>query len=118
MLILPIEKKWFDMVLSGEKPEEYRAIKPYWTSRILKWLEYQKSEEKAVMKMLGEQGTVKQMEVLFRNGYSSKSPSFIAMCTLKIGGGYEGWGAVKGEKYFAFAIHEVKAIKRKGGCDG
>lgn len=70
-----------------------------------------------MMKMLEEQGTVKQREVLFQNGYSSKSPSFTAMCTLKIGG-YEGWGAVKGEKYFVFAIHEVKAIKRKGGCDG
>ena len=28
MLILPIKKKWFDMILSGEKREEYREIKP------------------------------------------------------------------------------------------
>ena len=27
MLILPIKKKWFDMILSGEKKEEYREIK-------------------------------------------------------------------------------------------
>ena len=29
MLTLPIKKKWFDMILSGEKKEEYREIKPY-----------------------------------------------------------------------------------------
>lgn len=29
MLILPIKRKWFDMILSGEKKEEYREIKPY-----------------------------------------------------------------------------------------
>lgn len=95
------------MILSGEKKEEYREIKPYWISRILKWLGYPKSEGKAVMQMLKEQVTLKQREVLFRNGYSSESPSFTAMCTLKIGGGYEEWGAVKGEKYFVFKIHEV-----------
>ena len=31
MLTLPIKKKWFDMTLNGEKKEEYREIKPYYT---------------------------------------------------------------------------------------
>lgn len=29
MLTLPIKKKWFDMIISGEKKEEYREITPY-----------------------------------------------------------------------------------------
>lgn len=33
MLILPIKKKWFEMIASGEKKEEYREVKPYYTSR-------------------------------------------------------------------------------------
>ena len=33
MLTLPIKKKWFDMILSGEKKEEYREIKPYYEKR-------------------------------------------------------------------------------------
>lgn len=33
MLILPIKKKWFDMIKSGQKKEEYREIKPYYDSR-------------------------------------------------------------------------------------
>lgn len=33
-LHLTLTKRWFDMILSGEKPEEYREIKPYWVSRL------------------------------------------------------------------------------------
>ena len=33
MLILPIKKRWFDMILSGEKKEEYRDITPYYETR-------------------------------------------------------------------------------------
>ena len=32
---LPIKRKWFDMILSGEKKEEYREVKPYWWKRLL-----------------------------------------------------------------------------------
>ena len=32
-LYLPLKKKWFEMIKSGEKKEEYREIKPYYTSR-------------------------------------------------------------------------------------
>lgn len=40
MLTMPIKKKWFDMILSGEKKEEYREIKPYWTIRLAKSFGY------------------------------------------------------------------------------
>ena len=40
MLVLPIKKKWFDMILSGEKKEEYREIKPYYDSRLNKKLNF------------------------------------------------------------------------------
>ena len=33
MLTLPIKKKWFDMIRSGEKKEEYREITPYYMTR-------------------------------------------------------------------------------------
>ena len=38
MLTLPIKKKWFDMILSGEKKEEYREIKPYYDSRFKSYI--------------------------------------------------------------------------------
>jgi hypothetical protein len=31
---LPIKREWFDMILSGEKKEEYREIKQYWAKRL------------------------------------------------------------------------------------
>ena len=29
-----IKRKWFDMILSGEKKEEYKDIKKFWQSRL------------------------------------------------------------------------------------
>lgn len=31
---LVVKAKWYDMEASGEKPEEYREIKPYWIKRL------------------------------------------------------------------------------------
>lgn len=46
MLILPIKSKWFNMILSGDKQEEYREIKPYYTTRFKKIFEmYPNSKE-------------------------------------------------------------------------
>ena len=33
MLVLPIKKKWFEMIVNGEKKEEYREIKQYYNTR-------------------------------------------------------------------------------------
>lgn len=37
MLVLPIKGKWFDMILAGEKKEEYRNYSPYWIKRLQYW---------------------------------------------------------------------------------
>jgi len=55
-LHLTLKKKWFDMILSGEKKEEYREIKNYWAARLL-----------------GKQYDT----ILFRNGYSKNAPKFL-----------------------------------------
>lgn len=34
VLNLVVTKKWFDMIVQGEKKEEYREIKPYWVARL------------------------------------------------------------------------------------
>jgi hypothetical protein len=36
VLHLTLKKKWFDMILSGEKKEEYRDIKLFWCNRFFK----------------------------------------------------------------------------------
>ena len=34
---LPLKRKWYDMIASGEKREEYRDATQYWRKRIEKW---------------------------------------------------------------------------------
>lgn len=92
-IILPIKKKWFDLILSGVKKEEYREIKPYYDRRF---------------KDLVSSG--EQFEAFFRNGYCAKSPSFVAICTVDIGTGEPSWGAVEGVKYYRIAIREITIV--------
>lgn len=33
ILTLNVSKQWFDMIVAGERTEEYRVIKPYWVVR-------------------------------------------------------------------------------------
>ena len=35
VLNLVVSKEWFDMIVAGEKTEEYRAIKSYWINRLI-----------------------------------------------------------------------------------
>ena len=34
VITLNVSKQWFDMIVTGEKTEEYRVIKPYWVTRL------------------------------------------------------------------------------------
>ncbi len=94
MLILPIKKKWYDMILSGDKKEEYRDIKPYYRSRL-----YHEG-------FLDQYGLPQIYEgwVLFRNGYSKNSPSFEAFCTVDIRTGRPEWGAEPDKEYYVLKI--------------
>lgn len=109
MLTLPIKKKWFDMILSGEKKEEHREIKPYWDTRFETWLEILKGEMDFFFRDVLKDNKIPMpvLPILFRNGYSKESPSFIAKCTLSIGTGKEEWGAEKGKEYFILTVQEV-----------
>lgn len=118
MLTLPTIGKWFYMILSGEKGEEYREIKPYYTSRFKKIFDMYPNSNIPY-------GTDKR-EIKFRNGYGRDKPEFVALCTLDIKTGREEWGAELGKEYYTLKIHEIsmkvncskgeiEARKRQGG---
>lgn len=44
VLNLVVSKQWFEKIASGEKTEEYRAIKSYWINRLLQ-AKYGRSDE-------------------------------------------------------------------------
>jgi len=58
ILHLTLKKKWFDLIASGEKKEEYRDIKDYWINRF-----FDKNES-----------IIEFDEIHFKNGYSKNSP--------------------------------------------
>ncbi len=98
MLILPIEKKWYDMVLSGEKKEEYREVKPYWNIRFGNIFLFVQT---------GEPSGFDKQKIMFRNGYGKNAPSFIADCTLYVGTGKKEWGAEPGKMYYVLRIDRI-----------
>lgn len=100
MLILPIKKKWFDMILTGEKKEEYREIKPYWKKRF---------QSSGLLDGCGLP-TGFQTNVLFQNGYSRQSPKAVASVKLHIAKGREDWGAEKDVDYYVLRITHIDEI--------
>ena len=107
MLILPIKKKWFDMIKSGEKKEEYREIKPYWTKRFENYYEIAK------LNIELECPNFKEIyyRVVFRNGYGNNAPRMNCVCKLRVGQGKEEWGAEKGKEYYVLEILEIVGEK-------
>lgn len=116
MLTLPIKKKWFDMILSGEKPEEYREITPYWTVRMQNQFGVILLNEEQLVPfevVVPERARDALQLIRFRNGYAAGSPSFLARCTLRIGAGKPEWGAEPGRKYFVLGIHDIMREEKK-----
>lgn len=95
MLILPIKKKWFDMIRSGEKKEEYREIKPYYTRRFDKLFPYNIHVNTNTNELWYLGDRTPAQEIIFRNGYQPDSPKIKCNCKLRIGQGKEEWGAEK-----------------------
>lgn len=102
MLILPIKKKWFDMIIAGEKKEEYREISDYYESRFAD-LYYHSLE-------FNENALRPRFNVIFRNGYSKKSPSIRCEVEVSIGYGKPEWGAEPKKQYFVLQILSIERI--------
>ena len=78
VLTLSVKKEWFDKIVSGEKKEEYREIKPYWTSRLVN---HQAESGDVLFDEFGGYSIVVGKpeykpftHVLFINGYRKDSP--------------------------------------------
>lgn len=136
MLTLPIQKKWYDMILSGEKKEEYRDIKEYYETRFqnlfgaitihplyppdnfLDRSEFELLQGEAVPEEIRKDSV---QEIIFRNGYSKDSKAIKARCRLRTGKGRPEWGAEPDKQYYILEILNVekmaadKTILQKAG---
>lgn len=100
------------MILSGEKKEEYREVKPYYTTRFKNALRNHFDKDKPFAEQWGDEMLLRNREkksflVRFRNGYSNDSPSFVARVNLRIDYGHCEWGAEKGKVYFVLSIEDI-----------
>ena len=110
MLTLPIKKKWFDMILSGEKKEEYREIKPYYAGRF-----YRNYIVSGVgLEWILNSNPVVCKDIILRNGYSKNSPSIMCYVHIEKGYGKEQWGAELGKEYYVLKILSVEKISLEG----
>lgn len=69
MLQLVLKKKWFEMILSGKKPEEYRQVKEYWIKRL-----FVNHREYFTLLQNKEMKHCRFKTVKFRLGYATNAP--------------------------------------------
>lgn len=102
-LKLVLKGKWYDMIESGEKPEEYRDDKPYWGKRLtdmpngFMFFSYRNGYEPIPFKHFDT--------VTFFRGYARNRPSMTFECNgLQYGTGNPAWGAESGKKYYIIKL--------------
>ena len=93
-LKLVLKKKWYDMIESGVKLEEYRDIKPHWTTRLVE--------------AIVDAPKFKDIEtVTFYLGYTKNRPKMqfkvVGVC---VGAGVPEWGAEIGKNYYVIKLGE------------
>ena len=128
-LHLNLKKKWFDMILSGEKTEEYRDIKLFWFLRLVSSREEIESQvlDEIICDMKDPKRHASYSELMnyfniefrqfdtitFSNGYKKNRPQFeIELKKIFISNGYQNWGAVSMENYFVLELGEIISDNR------
>lgn len=113
MLTLPIKKKWFDMICSGEKKEEYREIKPYYSNRFKNTvIVFERTLSVDEEKYLCLSNNYNKTDILFRNGYSKKSSTIKCKVQITKGYGKEEWGAEPNKLYYVLKILSIEKVKK------
>ena len=127
ILNLNLKRKWFDMILSGEKKEEYREVKDYWARRLLDILDPCGMEPGVLDEMVGDlchpfnrHSHVTELlnhfgaefttldAIRFKNGYAKNAPEFLIECKgVDVKNGNETWGADKGAFYFTLKLGKI-----------
>ena len=119
ILDLPLKAKWYEMIESGNKKEEYREIKKYWIGRLAKCGGHNSYEKtgfyckKAICFSCITRGNgfhpKEYTHVRFRFGYTKRTMLF-ELESITIGVGNTNWGAPDNE--YVFILKLGKCIKK------
>ena len=116
-LNLVLKYKWYDLIASGDKLEEYREIRPYWCAhfmpphylceKLYTISPINSTYLCGVCGMLCKQKDDKQFKsytkVRFHRGYTSTTMTF-EIESISIGKGREEWGAEPNKEYFIIKL--------------
>lgn len=91
MLTLPIKQKWFDMIKSGVKEEEYREITPFYEKRFRNVPTFKENGKTMFL-------------LILQNGYRKDAQRLVIRCWMDIGKGKTEWGAAPGVQYYRLHI--------------
>ena len=123
ILDLPLMFLWYDMIDIGEKPDEYRAITPYWFKRLIDYppesyinkdpipTYFQNSDPfhspadaiRWDMDMAGVLNFKEYTHVRFRRGYT-KTTMLFEIQNISIGFGNPQWGAPEVKEVFIIKL--------------
>lgn len=102
-LHLILKRKWYDMIASGEKKEEYRKITSYWMKRLCDNVTCNFNVGTGEIKVQGE---IKNFDtVCFHRGYTETTMSF-EIKNIVTDTGIPEWGAEPGKQYFVIKLGE------------
>ena len=94
-LKLVLKRKWYDMIASGEKTEEYRELTEYWEKRLWEYADW--SDYASCARGFDI--------VTFYLGYTKNRPSMsFYWLGTDIGQGKVEWGAEPGKEYFVIKL--------------
>jgi len=105
-LNLTLKKQWFEMIVSGEKKEEYREVKDYWMKRLAGLNGCGTSYNFTVL--CNNNNKCKDFDVVvFKNGYSKNAPTVKIECKgIEIEQGEKKWGAPN-HKVFVIKLGKI-----------
>lgn len=97
ILHLNVKRKWFDMIKSGEKKEEYREITSYWGNKFM-------SNIRIKNKHYHPQDVI----ICFSNGYKKEREQIYVECLdIWVGYGKPEWGAEPDKQYFILKLGRI-----------
>lgn len=118
VLYLTLKAKFYDMIESGEKLEEYRELKSFWINRLV-LKNYRKYSAQLDANAIKQEYNGKHLfhsicnefdAVCFARGghFHPSIPQMTLECKgIEIGEGRPAWGAEKGKEYFVIKLGEI-----------
>ena len=122
ILDLPLKAKWYEMIESGIKTEEYREIKPYWDKRLLdykrikRYIDDNRKELITKRLLFPNRPVIEDVcssfprgytHVRFRYGYTKRT-MLREIESITFGFGNPEWGAPEDEQVFIIKLKPMK----------